>query len=174
MVEKTPQHANEITAFMFINPISGLRYGETILEGGVSSLNFSDLGTIFLYNITSTSSKESGIQHVKEFQQHSAVFPYIVIAGGDGTFIGIMEQLSANGIDLLKANFCVLPFGTGNDLAQVTGWGSGVDGFAKTTVVKTLKCIMSELKNATISQINVWEIDVKCAVFLNLLLFNLI
>ena len=38
------------------------------------------------------------------------MFPYIVIAGGNGSFISVFDELIEKQIDPLKATFCILPF----------------------------------------------------------------
>ena len=48
-------------------------------------------------------------------------------AGGDGTFMYLADDAHKAGIMLNEYShiqFCVLPFGTGNDTSQVLGWGA--------------------------------------------------
>ncbi len=90
----------------------------------------------------------------------------MVVGGGDGTLIYLVDEMLEKGIDVLKINFCVLPFGTGNDLAQVTGWGSDASEMAHGNPISTLRSLLNELKYATISSVNVWTIEVKCAVLI--------
>lgn len=92
------------------------------------------------------------------------MFPYIVIAGGNGSFISVFDELIEKQIDPLKATFCILPFGNCNDLAQVTGWGADTADILEGSVLASLKHFVEELKYASISWINIWEIEAKCAV----------
>jgi diacylglycerol kinase family enzyme len=47
----------------------------------------------------------------------------LVTAGGDGTPMRVAKQYKESGIDLNTIQFCFLPFGTGNDISRVSGWG---------------------------------------------------
>ena len=47
----------------------------------------------------------------------------LVIAGGDGSLIGAVTGAKDAGVDTRNLPVCVLPYGTGNDLARVTNWG---------------------------------------------------
>jgi diacylglycerol kinase family enzyme len=48
----------------------------------------------------------------------------IVVAGGDGTISLLLEDLRRKKVNINSLVFIALPFGTGNDLAQQTGWGA--------------------------------------------------
>lgn len=47
----------------------------------------------------------------------------VATAGGDGTPMRVVKSASDYGINLNLIEFCFLPFGTGNDISRVTGWG---------------------------------------------------
>ena len=50
----------------------------------------------------------------------------VVIMGGDGTLGNLVRGLRKNEVInkyMDKLHFCLLPYGTGNDTAQVFGWG---------------------------------------------------
>lgn len=47
--------------------------------------------------------------------------------GGDGSLGQLLKQLKSHETiysNIEKIQFCLLPYGTGNDTAQVFGWGS--------------------------------------------------
>ena len=41
----------------------------------------------------------------------------MAIAGGDGSMMSMAEEAFKEGLNLTEISFCVLPFGTGNDLS---------------------------------------------------------
>jgi hypothetical protein len=92
------------------------------------------------------------------------MFPYVVIGGEDSDFGVILDKLIINEIDPMKINFCILPFGIRNNIAQITNWGSSSSKIIKKTAFKTMRELAQEVKNATIGYINVWEIEVTCIV----------
>ena len=47
----------------------------------------------------------------------------MVTAGGDGSMISILTKAKEMGVDLSDISCCALPYGTGNDLSRITGWG---------------------------------------------------
>lgn len=47
----------------------------------------------------------------------------VVLCGGDGSFMSIVEELKSYEIDIDKIIFTQLPFGTANDVPAVFGWG---------------------------------------------------
>ena len=47
----------------------------------------------------------------------------LVTAGGDGSLMSLIMKLKAAKVDISRLVCCPLPYGTGNDLSRVTGWG---------------------------------------------------
>jgi diacylglycerol kinase (ATP) len=47
----------------------------------------------------------------------------VVICGGDGTFMNIVQEFREENIDVDKITWTQLPFGTANDVANAFGWG---------------------------------------------------
>lgn len=72
-----------------------------------------------------------GIQTLKNYQESGN--PYyllvpnslakIIIGGGDGSILSVIEYLELNGINVHNCLFGILPIGTRNDLSSTLGWG---------------------------------------------------
>lgn len=45
------------------------------------------------------------------------------MAGGDGSLINLVMKARGEGVDVGKLVCCSLPYGTGNDLCRIAGWG---------------------------------------------------
>lgn len=54
----------------------------------------------------------------------------MVMAGGDGSLMTLVMMAKEAGCDIATLVCCVLPYGTGNDLARVLNWG-GSEGDLK-------------------------------------------
>jgi hypothetical protein len=138
--------------FLFVNPISGSQEGKYIFEifnengkeherhGMVLEFPANDERPdlkVFLFNITLSSSYDLGIKvlnrHIEKVEKLDKYFkkenhnPYdtiVLIGGGDGTVLSVIENLNKKGIDERKCIFGHIPLGTGNDLSNTLGFGS--------------------------------------------------
>jgi diacylglycerol kinase family enzyme len=78
-----------------------------------------------------------------------------VTAGGDGSMISILMKAKEAGANLKDLVCCALPYGTGNDLSRVTGWG----GTPSSKYYWPLKSLIQEIcLNSREDTINVWDI----------------
>lgn len=68
----------------------------------------------------------------------------MTVAGGDGTLMFLAKDAIELGCKIDKLTFCILPYGTGNDLAQTLGWGAQ----PKDIWTQKLKLLASEIINA--------------------------
>jgi hypothetical protein len=137
--------------FLFVNPISGSQEGKFIFEifkdngivhekhGLVLELPANDDRInlkVFLFDITLSSCYELGInvlkKHLENLGKLDALFKQenkqpkdtlVLIGGGDGTVLSVIENLNKNGIDEKLCIFGHIPLGTGNDLANTLGFG---------------------------------------------------
>ena len=82
-----------------------------------------------IVNLLDADLKQKALRDIKAMQgqprRHSSKSIVIVTLGGDGTFMFLAQDACREGLILDDGTiaFCILPFGTGNDLSQVLGWG---------------------------------------------------
>lgn len=55
----------------------------------------------------------------------------VIICGGDGTILWVVNEVIKVGIDPEKVCFGVIPIGTGNDFSRSLGWGGYPIKFSK-------------------------------------------
>jgi hypothetical protein len=80
------------------------------------------------------------------------------MAGGDGSLINLVMKAKAEGVDVGKLICCSLPYGTGNDLCRIAGWG----GDPKHEMYQSLNSIVREIcLNTYEKQFNIWNVSVK-------------
>ena len=65
---------------------------------------------------------------------HQESIVNVIICGGDGTIIWVVEEMVFAGIDVDKVVFGVIPIGTGNDFSRTLGWGTDPINFNKDDV----------------------------------------
>lgn len=126
---KEPMDAFNI--FLFVNPKSGSRKGQKLLEHEFRAINFAlsngKVGRMNIIDITDAERKESGyIEMQRQLMRVPETKTRIIfaIACGDGTILTLLDEASTKwDIDLNSLQICVLPFGTGNDFAIIMGWG---------------------------------------------------
>lgn len=80
------------------------------------------------------------------------------MAGGDGSLINLLMKAKENGVNLGTLTCCVLPYGTGNDFARVSGWG----GRPRGEIYSNIKRLVTEIcLNSHEKKFNVWSVIVK-------------
>ena len=112
----------EIT--FFVNPVSGGCRASVYLPLAAETTHVvTTNGTkaiVHVCNVRDDEQKEKAYARIlsQHPEEHIAL-----IMGGDGTLHYIVEEMAERKIDLGAVVFALLPFGTGNDLARVLGWG---------------------------------------------------
>ena len=82
----------------------------------------------------------------------------VVVCGGDGTFMWIVTEMSNFSIDHLKVPIAIIPSGTGNDLAQVFGWGKKASDLISHNYDK-LKKFISYCLSAQLQHLDLWTVE---------------
>ena len=81
----------------------------------------------------------------------------ILIAGGDGSVLSIVEDLYKDNIDIDRLIFGIFPCGTGNDLCHSLGYGNSVE-FGKK--INNLENFIYLYTRSKITKIDIWEITI--------------
>ena len=110
-----------------------------------------------IFNIIDKDDIIKGKQFVKKYLTD---FPKnnikILIAGGDGTVLGIVEDLNKEGVPLDRCIFGAMPFGTGNDLSHCLGFGNE----CKVGGIRNFHRVLYTYLIGTLSKIDIWELSV--------------
>lgn len=108
----------------------GQSAGAAFKSLGMTDIGFADNIRVKIYDIVAgTSGNKPAFQAIladtlgKEEEEVR-----VLVAGGDGSVMWAFNEIFAHGIDPTKVAIGVLPFGTGNDFARVTGWGANFTG----------------------------------------------
>ena len=110
-----------------------------------------------IFNIIDKNEMTKGKKFIKRYLTD---FPNnnikILIAGGDGTVLGIVEELNREGIPLNRCLFGAMPFGTGNDLSHSLGFGNE----CKVGGIRKFHRVLYTYLIGTLAKIDIWELSV--------------
>lgn len=85
----------------------------------------------------------------------------VIVCGGDGTVMWVIHELLDHQIDVNNCPIGIIPFGTGNDLSIVLGWGQTTSaGELLGEHFKALKAMMLEWINAPIQDLDIWDVQI--------------
>jgi diacylglycerol kinase (ATP) len=114
-----------IPVILFANPKSGSNLAQEYLKLNKEEVKFDTsqaVVNLYIFNLIDEKNRLAGCSKAKELI--SATKPLrVMIAGGDGSLIWVIETFISEDIPLKKIMFGILPFGSGNDLSAMLGWG---------------------------------------------------
>lgn len=170
---------------IFANPISGNQEGKIFLNLSKNSLNklgyrmidFKEKDikskgkstfypmVVVMFNLIEKSEQESGIRLLKKCinkistnitspENQKAI--KVLIAGGDGTVLGMIQTFQRKDLDLKFLIFGHIPLGTGNDLSNALGFSNTVDIDEN---YESLYKILVRYITAEYSKVDVWKIE---------------
>ena len=155
----------ETEVFLFYNIRSGSRQGRHLKSIKEQHFRIKDRLNvrIQMYDVLNSTEKELGLKHIsQEYSNATSSCIHIMVAGGDGTLAGILNDLLRRDIPIFEARFLfsLFPFGNGNDCSQALGWGRTVK-YKHTKSTDRLIKLITERLDAKISHLDLWRVHVK-------------
>lgn len=153
----------ETTAiFIFYNPLSGDGQGKQLKRFKNHNTKMDNI-QIQIFDILDESDYEKGLKSLQNILHLTTNRIIIGSAGGDGTFVSILEKMDNTGINIENNNisFVTLPFGTGNDLAQALGWKRTISRRKTKYFKKFVEYIINLHLNGNEKCMDIWQIQIE-------------
>ena len=156
MVLKFPDCSNSLTSetASSVVPLGGNEksYRAAVFD---PSITFS----LVVFNILEKEDFTKGKGFIKEYlTRYGKNKIKILIGGGDGTVLSIVEDLNEEKIDLERCIFGAVPLGTGNDLSNAMGFGNRVNLNKK---ISHFHRVLYTYLMAEQCKIDVWELSLQ-------------
>ena len=114
--------------------------------------------SIIVFSIINKDEMTKGKKFIKKYLSDFPDFKIkILIAGGDGTVLGIVEELNRERVDLNRCIFGAMPFGTGNDLSNALGFGTE----CQVGDINNFQRVLYTYIIGVESKIDIWELSIK-------------
>mmetsp|Transcript_23305 Transcript_23305/g.42138 ORF Transcript_23305/g.42138 Transcript_23305/m.42138 type:complete len:542 (+) Transcript_23305:125-1750(+) len=149
---------------ILVNPKSGGNAAGSLLELPLGIVVEADGLKAQLYAYKIADPEKKGVKHLTTEVQASDEPIRCIVAGGDGTVMWAIEEIFNAKIALDKVMIGTMPFGTGNDFGNVTGWGTSgpAAGFVKQADgYSGINKYLKRWLRAESSPYDIWELSVK-------------
>ena len=117
-----------------------------------------EIFSIIVFDILDKYDYQHGINFVKDYlNNYKTNNIKIIIGGGDGTILRLIEELKKNNIVMERCIFGSMPLGTGNDLSNSLGFGAEVN---INYSINRLQKILYNYLIAKLIKIDIWELNI--------------
>ena len=171
---------------VFCNPLSGNQEGKKILETMnkyISKENYKIMDYEYLqtekqyepikaiyFELVDKEDNEKGQKLLKHVSERCKINKEkgleekfwkvkILIGGGDGTFLSMIDSFVKHGVDIQFCTFGHIPLGTGNDLSNSLGFKDHIN-LSKGNI-DDLYLILVKYYQAQFGNVDVWKIDLQ-------------
>ena len=148
---------------LFANPNSGSKKSKKYLELNASLISLKILNQkvdLYIFNLCNQESLSEGVLCLQSLLLNKKSLR-VVVTGGDGSLVWVIQEMLQKGIDTSNVPFGIMPFGTGNDLSAMLGWGRKPP---KPVIGKHNKGLLKYLKawlDAQVCKLDIWEVTVE-------------
>jgi diacylglycerol kinase (ATP) len=160
-----PNRECEDVVYLFVNPASGGHEASTFTKSGIDYYHFGEPGLTCHVFVTDIRTGEEGFKRLAvDSKQNACVTPQrpvrVVVAGGDGTVVWAMQEALEHETDMNKVAFGTVPYGTGNDLSRVLGWGDGNPSNIFDENMKVFRELVESWLHAEVKSFDLWEVAI--------------
>jgi diacylglycerol kinase (ATP) len=145
--------------YLFVNYISGGNRGKSFTALNADKILFQIQEPPVELNIHALNDEDSRNNGFRKLRAEPREVK-VIIAGGDGSVMWAFETMLAFHIEPAKCPMGVLPFGTGNDLAAMLGWGRTPPRSIVGKHMKSLQKLVKQWANAVPQPLDIWDIEV--------------
>lgn len=147
--------------FVFYNPLSGSRQGEHLKRLGIQNYRVKThfCTQVQLYDLLENHEKESGLRFIEKLYKETSVSIVIYAAGGDGTFSGLLKDLTER-VDMTSKRIISSPisFGTGNGLGTLI-WNSRTR-MRDTRIFEKFNKLITDRLDCPIKNFDIWKVKI--------------
>ncbi|CAD8093325.1 unnamed protein product [Paramecium primaurelia] len=116
---------------------------------------------ISFFSIQNVTSRNQGYCKLKEDLRINNKQIPIIIAGGDGSMMWVIEQMISQNIDINQIVIIPLPCGTGNDFSNALGWDTDIPGNMLENDYKILKQYIRYWQRGHQCFFDIWDITIQ-------------
>lgn len=158
----------EVALFLFCNPSSGGNAAKQVIDIVGKRMEFAvddgmgSIATVLCYNMKSNEERAEGFEALRVCASSQpgdkARSVKVIVCGGDGTVKWVISELVR--VDVLHVPIGIIPFGTGNDLSRVSGWGAASPDLSEGRAAMEMVLSTLVLEGET-TEFDTWKVDIE-------------